>query len=130
MGELAENYGRRVGLRYRRPIKDALETVLRLDPAFQSGSGDRALGRWYDKVPALFGGSSSKAEQHLRASLKYDPHSTVSHFFLAELLLEDGKRKEARAELRQVLDAPVNPEWAPEDEDFKAKARDLLKTIE
>ena len=33
------------------PIKDALETVLRLDPAFQNGSADRALGRWYFKVP-------------------------------------------------------------------------------
>jgi tetratricopeptide (TPR) repeat protein len=129
MGELAENYGRRVGLRYRRPIKDALETVLRIDPGFQSGSADRALGRWYDRVPGLFGGSSSKAEQHLRASLKFDPHSTVSHYFLAELLLEDGKRKEARAELQQVLDAPFNAEWAPEDEDYKNKARELLETI-
>jgi tetratricopeptide (TPR) repeat protein len=130
MGVLAESYGRRVGLRYRRPIKDALETVLRLDPSFQSGSADRALGRWYSKVPGLLGGSSSRAEQHLRASLKYDPHSTVSHFFLAEVLLKDGKRKEARAELQQVLDAPDNADWAPEDEDYKNKARDLLKTIE
>jgi tetratricopeptide (TPR) repeat protein len=127
MGSLAENYGRRVGLRYRRPIKDALETVLRIDPGFQSGSADRALGRWYDRVPGMFGGSSSKAEQHLRASLKYDPHSTVSHYFLAELLLDEGRRKEARAELQQVLDAPVNAEWAPEDDDYKNKARVLLE---
>jgi hypothetical protein len=130
MGVLAENYGRRVGLRYRRPIKDALETVLRIAPGFQNGSADRALGRWYDKVPGLLGGSSSKAEQHLRASLNYDPHSTVSHYFLAEVLLEDGKRNEARAELQQVLEAPLNAEWAPEDEDYKKKARELLTKIE
>ncbi len=33
-----------------------LLTVLKLDPAFQKGSADRALGRWYFKVPGLFGG--------------------------------------------------------------------------
>ena len=37
------------------------------------------------------------------------------------------KRKdEGRAELQKVLDAPVDPEWAPEDRDFKQKARRLL----
>src|SRR5262249_34911807 len=44
MGELAESFGLRQGLRYRGAIKEALETVLRLDPGFQNGSADRALG--------------------------------------------------------------------------------------
>ena len=46
MGSLAESFGVRQGLKYRKPVKEALETVLRLDPAFQEGSADRALGRW------------------------------------------------------------------------------------
>ena len=49
MGALAESFGLRQGLKYRGDIKDALETVLRLDPAFQQGSADRALGRWYSR---------------------------------------------------------------------------------
>ena len=73
MGALAESYGLRQGIKYRGAIKDALETVLRLDPAFQKGSADRALGRWYLKVPGLFGGSKKKSEEHLRKSLTYDP---------------------------------------------------------
>jgi hypothetical protein len=28
-----------------------------------------------------------------------------------------------------VLDAPVDPDWAPEDRGFKAKARALLSTL-
>jgi hypothetical protein len=72
MGALAESYGIRAGLKYRKPIKDELETVLRLDPAFMSGSADRVLGRWYYEVPGLFGGSNTKAEAHLRSSLQYD----------------------------------------------------------
>ena len=86
MGALAEAFGIRQGLRYRRPVKDALETVLRLDPAFQQGSADRALGRWYFKVPGVFGGSKKTSEEHLRQSLTYNPDSTASHFFLAETL--------------------------------------------
>jgi hypothetical protein len=77
-------------------------------------------------VPRLFGGSKKEAEAHLRASLKYHPGSTASHFFLAELMLEDGRRQEARAELQQVVDAPFDPQWNPEDQDFKARARTLL----
>ena len=90
------------------------------------GSADRALGRWYFKVPRLFGGSNKLAEEHLRESLKYNPHSTASHFFLAEVLIDDGRNAEARAELQEVLDAPLDPEWAPEDQEFKDKAGRLL----
>jgi hypothetical protein len=127
MGTLAESFGLRQGLKYRKPVKDELETVLRLDAAFQQGSADRALGRWYFKVPRLFGGSHKQAESHLRASLTYNPNSTASHFFLAQLLLDDGRKDEARAELQKVLDAPPDPAWLPEDQEFKEQARQLLR---
>jgi tetratricopeptide (TPR) repeat protein len=126
MGALAESYGLRQGIKYRKPVKAALETVLRLDPRFQEGSADRALGRWYFKVPGLFGGSDKLAETHLRKSLTYNPDSTASHFFLAEVLLDGGRIAEGRAELQKVLDAPLNPAWTPEDQEFKAKAQRLL----
>ena len=97
MGALAESFGLRQGLKYRGEIKDELETVLRLDPAFQQGSADRALGRWYYKVPGLFGGSNKKSEEHLRKSLTYNPKSTASLYFLAETLIERGQEGRARA---------------------------------
>src|SRR5437762_1793710 len=127
MGALAESFGLRQGIKYRKPIKAELETVLRIDPAFQEGSADRALGRWYYKVPGMFGGSHKEAEAHLRASLKYNPSSTASHYFLAELLLDDGRKEEGRAELQKVLDAPLHPDWTREDREFKENARRLLK---
>jgi tetratricopeptide (TPR) repeat protein len=126
MGALAESFGMRQGLRYRGAIKDALETVLRIDPAFQQGSADRALGRWYYKVPGLFGGSKQKSEEHLRRSLTYNPNSTASRFFLAETLFELGREREAREELQKVLAAPLDPDWEPEDRDFKEQARRRL----
>ena len=126
MGALAESHGLRQGIKYRADIKQTLLTVLKLDPAFQQGSADRALGRWYHMVPALFGGSKKKAEEHLRKSLTYNPHSIASRYFLAETLIELDRDDEARIELQRVLDAPLDPDWMPEDREFKAKARALL----
>jgi hypothetical protein len=129
MGALAESFGMRQGLKYRGDIKDALLLVLSIDPAFQQGSADRALGRWYFKVPGLFGGSNKKSEEHLRKSLTYNPNSTASHFFLAETLLDMGRKPDGRAELQKVLDAPIDPDWGPEDREWKDKAQRLLATL-
>ena len=129
MGALAESFGIRAGLKYRKPIKEELETVLKIDPAYRDGSADRALGRWYDKVPGLFGGSDKEAEAHFKASLRYKADSTVTHYFLAEFHADHGRKGEARAECQQVLDAPITREWGPEDREWKAKAMKLLVSL-
>jgi len=126
MGALAESFGLRQGLRYRGDIKRELEAVLAIDPAFQQGSPDRALGRWYHKVPGLFGGSRAKAEEHLRKSLTYNSNSTVSRFFLAELLFDMDRDAEAIEELKKVVAATPDPEWEPEDRVYKERARRRL----
>jgi tetratricopeptide (TPR) repeat protein len=129
MGALAESYGLRQGIKYRTPIREALESVLAIDPAFLQGSPDRALGRWYFKVPGMFGGDDKKSEQHLRKSLTYDQNSIITRLFLAETLEELGKHDEAREQLRAAIDAPPNPEWTPEDKRFKQQAETLLKKL-
>src|SRR5262249_34444886 len=77
MGNLAQLYGASQGLRYRGKIKEELERVLAIDAGWQDGSADAALGQWYFKVPRLFGGSRSKAEEHLRRALMYDPNNRM-----------------------------------------------------
>jgi hypothetical protein len=129
MGALAESFGLRQGLKYRGDIRDALLVVLKLDPAFQAGSADRALGRWYFKVPGLFGGSRKKSEEHLRRSLQYDPDSTASLYFLAETLVALDREPEARAALETLAAAPIDPAWAPEDREFKARGQQLAARL-
>ena len=126
MGALAESYGLRQGIRYRGAIRSELETVLKLDPAFLDGSADRALGRWYYKVPGLFGGDDRKSEQHLRKALTYNPQSVITRLFLAETLIELDRDAEARKELEAALAAPDDPQWLPEDRRFKQQAKQLL----
>ncbi len=129
MGAMAETAGIRAGLRYRGEIKRELETVLAIAPSFQKGSADRALGRWYFKVPRLFGGSLQKSLDHLQRSLTYDLGSVASLSFLADTLIEMGRREEARQALQQVLSAPPDPEWAPETRDFQRQAAATLARL-
>jgi hypothetical protein len=129
MGALAEAHGLREGIRYRRPTREALETVLKLDPGYLDGSADRALGRWFFKVPGLMGGDKVRAEQHLRKALAYKPDSIISLIFLAELLIDRDRRDDARALLEAAVAAPIDPEWAPEDRRFKVQARELLAAL-
>jgi len=129
MGALAESFGIRQGIKYRGQIKDALLTTLKLDPAFLDGSADRALGRWYYKVPGMFGGSNKQSEMHLRKSLTYNPGSIISHIFLAETLADMGRKDEARKEAQAAIDAPLDRNWAPEDRRFKEQAKRLLQRL-
>ncbi len=129
MGALAEAHGLRQGIKYRNPIRLALEAALKAQPSYLDGSPDRALGRWYYKVPGLFGGDLKKSEAHLRAALTYKRDSVISLLFLAETLIDLNRRSEARAALQAALEAPADPEWLPEDTRFKAQARQLLSTI-
>jgi tetratricopeptide (TPR) repeat protein len=129
MGTMAESFGLRLGLKYRGPVKRALETVLALDPGYQQGSADRALGRWYLRVPGWLGGSKQKSVDHLLHSLTYDSTSAASHFFLAETYLEMNRDAEARRELQMVIDAPLHPEWTPEVREFQTRARVMLDKL-
>ena len=128
-GALAESFGMWQGIKYRGRIKDNLLRVLEMDPGWQQGSADRALGMWYFKVPGMFGGSDAKAEEHLRKALTYNPKSTATLFFLGQVLEDEGKKADATAMYKQVLDAPIDPEWGPEDRSFKAQAAQRLKEI-
>ena len=129
MGALAESFGMRQGIKYRGPIKDAMLTTLKIDPGFLDGSADRALGRWYYKVPGLFGGSNKKSEEHLRKSLTYNPNSVISHLFLGDTLADMGRKDEARKEYQAAIDAPFDADWAPEDRRFKEQAKQLLAKL-
>ena len=78
-------------------------------------------------MPGLFGGSNKQSEIYLRKSLTYNPNSIISHIFLAETLADMGRKDDARKEAQAALDAPLDPNWAPEDRRFKEQAKQLLR---
>jgi tetratricopeptide (TPR) repeat protein len=130
MGMLAQLFGSSQGLKYRGKIKEELERVLAIDPAWQDGSADAALGQWYFKVPRLLGGSRSKAEEHLRRALMYDPNNRMALSELADVVAASGRRDEAVELLHRLIAAPIHADWIPEDTDFERRAVERLKTLE
>src|SRR5262249_10275536 len=124
MGRLADAFGIVAAVRYRGRIRDELDEVLRIDPQWEGGLADAALGQWYATVPRLFGGSRDTAKQHLQRALEHDPNNTSALVFLAEMLANEGQTAQARALLQRVLDAPVDDKWAPEDRELKRRSAD------
>ena len=39
------------------------------------------------------------------------------------------RKADARTTLQKLIDAPIDPEWGPEDREFKEKGRTLLATL-
>lgn len=129
MGRLAESHGLMQGLKYRGRVKEGLERVVAIDRGWEQGSADRALGLWFFKVPRLFGGNRAKAEEHLRRALTFNPKSTATLFYLSEVLNASGKKEEATRLLKETLEVPLDPEWAPEDREFRRLAEARLKNV-
>ena len=129
MGSLASVSPIRAGLKYRVPIRQSLEAVIRLEPAYNRGVAYCALGKYYLQVPWLFGGSKAKAETLLRACLAYDSGNAMGRYFLAQTLAARDREAEARLELEKVLAAPEDAEFGPETRMYKRKAARLLKKL-
>ena len=80
-------------------------------------------------MPGLFGGSNRKSEEHLRKALTYNSASVISHLFLGDTLADMGRRDEARREYQAAVDAPLDPDWTPEDRRFKEEAKRRLANL-
>jgi hypothetical protein len=129
MGALADASPLFAGLRYRTAIRDALETVVRLEPSYNHGAGYCGLGKYYLEVPRLFGGSATRAEQLIRTCLTYDSTSALAHYYLAQTLAALGRTAELEEALRGVIDAPVDPEYGPEIRIWQRKAARWLAAL-
>ena len=133
MGEKAQRSSKFTALGMKGDIKSELERVVAIQPGWQGGSAESALGEWYLKVPDTFmccGGDHKKGIELLRKALTYDTDSKQVKYSLAEALADDDKtRPEAKGLLQQVISTPVDPEWAAEDQNFQAKARVLLDRL-
>ena len=62
-------------------------------------SRSRAWPLVLTRCPGCSAAATRNRKQHLRKSLTYNPNSVISHLFLAETLVELGRKDEARKEL-------------------------------
>src|SRR6266849_5958599 len=65
-------------------IKEEMETVIKIDEVYQSGSAYMVLGQVYLESPKLLGGSTQKAIEYLEKGLKVGPDNELLRVHLAE----------------------------------------------
>lgn len=133
LGRIAQS-GAGAGMKYKEEVKAELEKVIKIAPGWQAGSAEGALGMWYIKVPGGFplpmGGDDKKGLALLRQALTYAPNGIHIKYDLAEYLADDKKtRPEAITLLQQILTAPLDPDFGPEDKRYKAQAAELLAKL-
>ena len=109
--------------------KSALRAAIRIDATYHAAGPLRVLARLHHKLPRLLGGSLIQARAHFERAIGIDSENTVTRIYFAELLLEAGETAQARSQLEQVLNAPLNPDWAFEIARDRRLAKEMLPNL-
>jgi len=128
-GKFGESRGILKSLFLVSPIKEEMQQVIAIDPAYEHGGAYRVLGRMYYKLPSFAGGGVDKSITSLKKSLEYAPDVSTTHVFLAESYIKKKDYQSAKNELNFVLKAAVIPGLEPEFQADKVTATKLLEDI-
>ncbi|MGH9352821.1 MAG: tetratricopeptide repeat protein [Terriglobia bacterium] len=126
-GLLAEERGLWGGLHLIGPVKDEMQTVLKLDPDYQQDGAERVLGRLYYEAPFFKGGDKNLSVRLLEHCLERYPGNSLTMLYLADSYRSTGRRGDARKLLDEIIDLKPTPADAPELADNQAEARLELK---
>jgi tetratricopeptide (TPR) repeat protein len=113
-----------------KPIKEEMNKVLAMDPAFDDGGADRVLGRVYHELPGFAGGSKKKSLEHLLKSKEMGPRVGLTRIYLADTYLSMDEIENARQELEFVVAMEPDPKLIPETAEEKEMARKRLEKKE
>lgn len=126
-GEYADLKGALQSLTLVKSVRREFEAALAINPAYENGDIQSALGQIDLNLPKLFGGNERRGLERLEAGIKVGSNNLDLKVTLAEAYLKKGRNEEARALLENVLGA-TDPSRTPlEQEDIKTKARRLLE---
>lgn len=104
---------------------------------YDGWGANRTLGRMYFKLPSMFGGDNQKAEKLLREAVANSPKdypNALNVYYLAEVLVANGKKAEAKQLLDQLISyegkpEKYNPRRVPETQDEIALSKALRKEL-
>lgn len=110
-------------------IKREMETVLKIDEGFQSGSAYMVLGQLYMQSPRVLGGDTQKAIEYLEKGLKFGPTNALLRLRLAEAYAQDHRNADAQKQIDALIAMKPTPEYQPEYNEAVAEARKLQEKI-
>ena len=108
--------------------REAMEKVKAMDEKYEAGGAYRVLGRIYNKLPGLKGGDNTKSIEYLKKAVKIGPKNLMNHRFLAEVLLDEGKKDEAKTVLEGIINTPDSDLLKAKIPEMKEE-RELAKKI-
>ncbi|MCE9596576.1 MAG: hypothetical protein K8S54_01280 [Spirochaetia bacterium] len=113
------------------PFKKSMEVVLRENENFYFAGPHRALGRLMHQAPGwpISIGNKNKAAEHLEKAVQIAPNFFNNRLYLAEILMDLGKKEKALEHLNWCKATPLNPGHEIEDGVYKESAEKLLKRI-
>ena len=107
-------------------IRREMDTVLKLNEGFQSGSAYMVLGQLYLEAPRVLGGDAQKAIGYLEKGLKFGENNALLRLHLAVAYHTAHKDYEARLQIDHLLSLKLDPEYQPEYKEAVEKAKKLL----
>jgi hypothetical protein len=110
-------------------IRAEMETVLRLNDRYHSGSAYLALGELDRQLPRLLGGSVKRAVERLEQGVRVAPHNLEMKLALAQAYQEAGRKEDARRQLQELAARQINPDRARAERGVQAKAQRLLDKL-
>ena len=110
-------------------IKHEMETVIKLDEGYQTGSAYVGLGQLYLEAPGVLGGDTQKAIEYLEKGLRVGPGNALLKSNLAAAYAEANRNEDARKQIDALLAMKAAPGYEPEYNDAVAQARKVQEKI-
>ncbi|MCB9186548.1 MAG: hypothetical protein H6601_07355 [Flavobacteriales bacterium] len=114
-------------------VKEQMEALIKLDPEFRNGIGERALAVLNLRVPKipfiLSWPDKKKALSMTNDVIRRYPNDIGNNFYHAEALAENGRNEEARNYLMKALSMSPSPDNFLEEKHFHFEAKKLLERL-
>jgi hypothetical protein len=108
-------------------IRDAMNTVIKIQPAYQGASAYDILGE-IELNTRLFGGKASTAVDYLEKGVELQKSNSNLRLHLAQAYLDDNKLDLAKQQLQYIVKMQPDPDYIPEHQQNVADAKKLLAT--
>jgi len=114
-------------------VKGQMEALIKLDPEFRNGVGERSLAvlnMRVPRIPFILSWPDKKKSLTMTADvIRRYPNDLGNNFYYAEALVENGKKSEAKEYLMRALSMSPDPEYLLEDRSFHIQAKKMLDKI-
>jgi len=110
-------------------IKTEMETVLKIDEKYQSGSAYMVLGQLYLEAPRILGGDVSKAINYLEKGIKIGPDNDLMRAKLAAAYAAAHRNEDARKQIDTLIATKPSPAYQPEYNEAVAEAKKIEEKL-